>query len=54
MDQYQIESDRYPYIRRMAKKFRLIWGILQERKRFRSFQIGFRSLAADCAKILPI
>ncbi len=36
------------------KTLDLFWDFYRKEKDFVPFQIGFRSLAADCAKILPI
>ena len=36
------------------KTLDLFWNLYRREKDFVPFQIGFRSLAADCAKILPI
>ena len=36
------------------KTLDLFWDFFRREKDFVPFQIGFRSLAADCAKILPI
>ena len=36
------------------KTLDLLWDYFRREKDFVPFQIGFRSLAADCAKILPI
>ena len=36
------------------KTLDLFWDFFRREKDFLLFQIGFRSLAADCAKILPI